>query len=152
MIKHLLLSVIAVALCGCGALSTTPKPEKSKYLKAEFGGVMMNTKEAKPFTNNFDFTVSPTTPAKTYATILYQSLDGSSDKAPIKKDGIKPGQKISTSSVSFGRIKNNTNYNVTVQLYSDASRKVLIDTLNQPIRFSMPPHMLDATGMSSRVD
>jgi hypothetical protein len=150
--NHIFLFVISLLLCSCGGLSSTPKPEESRYMKAGSGGVLMSTEKPKPFTNNFDFTVKSSAPELTYATIQYQSLDGSANTAPVEKDAIKPGQKVSSSSAPFARIKKDTNYYVKVQLYNDPARENLIDTLDQPIRFSMPAKVIKAFGMDSRVD
>jgi hypothetical protein len=150
-LKLILALASCLTICNCGALLLSNSPKSSRYLKSEGGGMMMDAKSNKPFTYTYDFSVKSSAPINTYATIQYESPDGS--KIPsTNKDKVQPGQRISITSASFGRIKNNAYYNVTVSLYNDPGRKNLIDSLNQPLRFSMPRNALAAFGLSSKVD
>lgn len=136
----------------CAGLSSFPKPQESQYIHEVSGGTQISRNGSKPFQNHLNFKVKQTAPALTYATVQYQALDGSATVSSATKNAIRPGQTVTTSSESYGRIRNNTNYNVTVLLYSDSARKNQIDILLQPIRFSMPPEVLDSLGLKSRVD
>jgi hypothetical protein len=122
-----------------------PKPEVSEYLKTRWGGAVTDTVK-EPGTAYFGLTLDwvRRPPAEAVVVAEFENTEDGTKPYIVEQAVNLVDSPFVLKSPKYPCVVNNSRYNVTIRIFSDASKSVLLGTHEQQILFGLPIRHLKA--------
>jgi hypothetical protein len=144
-------TVAVVALCVAIAstkVAAQASPVTSEYFKTKGGGTALDSKEGVRFAY-FGLILEPMKPLPEGAVLVTEFENPQDASKPLTTEYTPSAgeREIVLKSSTYTCVVNNRDYRISVKLFTDRERKVLLSEHIQAITFSMPKRYMKQAGL-----